>query len=59
MQSIASQAQVLGPKRVAVPCIHVIAGLDPAIYLYATKMDPPVKPAGDAQRVDQLRRKKL
>jgi len=29
---------------------NVIAGLDPAIYLHAKKMDPRVKPAGDAQR---------
>jgi hypothetical protein len=33
----------------------VIAGLDPAIHLFAKKMDPRVKPAGDAQ-VNQVRR---
>jgi hypothetical protein len=30
--------------------IGVVAGLDPAIHLLAKKMDPRVKPAGDAQR---------
>jgi hypothetical protein len=29
--------------------ITVIAGLDPAIHLFRKKMDPRVKPAGDAQ----------
>jgi hypothetical protein len=28
----------------------VIAGLDPAIHLYAKKMDPRVKPAGDGAK---------
>jgi hypothetical protein len=36
-----------------VPLRHknrVIAGLDPAIQLFAKKMDPRVKPADDAER---------
>jgi hypothetical protein len=37
----------------------VIAGLDPAIYLHAKKMDPRVKPTGDDQRVDQPHRDKV
>jgi hypothetical protein len=30
------------------PLAGVIAGLDPAVHLLAKKMDPRVKPAGDA-----------
>src|SRR5260370_22801643 len=37
-------------------CVQRHCRLDPAIHLRAKKMDPRVKPAGDGQRVDHLRR---
>src|SRR5712671_734879 len=58
MLSCWSSSKALG--RVPLTSSSVIAGLDPAIHLYAKKMDPRVKPAGDgAKGADQLHRDML